>query len=325
MQDQGVEASASISQLLRETYLAEREMHKAESTSHESDSMHHPSYVVTQNLAEAVKNPDQISDLSAFLTQEELDKSVSLAIQEIHQTPQEIKQLESQKTALHSAEEMNKTLKIVSNEKNLQLAPPSAFSEKDNHPDNPKCFHDNFVTVPKESIESSQKTYQEHGCSQVGSGKESKKELKNKAADFIEELSALFKTHNSKKIRPKICKKHGSKHKTKGGIAQECRTDYTNMSENRERHHTSIPINAEEMVESPSPSLKNKDNKGLENESEFKTMETSSENSQPALYFEASMSQPPSFIQKLKSREILEGAKVQLDCTVMGFPAPNVR
>ncbi|XP_078499331.1 myopalladin [Lissotriton helveticus] len=324
MQDQSVEATASISQLLRETYSAERGMQKAETARHESDSMHHPSSV---NSPEVVKRPDDVSDLSAFLTQEELDKSVSLAIQEIHQTPYDIKQLEPQKSTIYSADEINNTLKIASNEKKLQLVSPSTDSEKDNHPDNRKCFQDSVVTVPKVSIESSHEPYQERGRSEHGAGKESKKELKNKAADFIEELSALFKTHNSKKIRPKTCKKHGSKHKTKGGIAQEWRTDYTNMSETRERHHTSIPINVEEIVDAPSVLLINKEeeDKDLENETELKTTEASSENSQTPLHFEATMSQPPTFIQKLKSREILEGAKVQLDCTVMGFPAPNVR
>lgn len=35
--------------------------------------------------------------------------------------------------------------------------------------------------------------------------------------------------------------------------------------------------------------------------------------------------EPPHFIQKLKSREVPEGSKVQLDCIVRGLPVPEVR
>lgn len=40
---------------------------------------------------------------------------------------------------------------------------------------------------------------------------------------------------------------------------------------------------------------------------------------------EASVCEPPHFIQKLKSREVPEGSKVQLDCIVRGHPVPEVR
>ncbi|XP_023571938.1 myopalladin [Octodon degus] len=44
-----------------------------------------------------------------------------------------------------------------------------------------------------------------------------------------------------------------------------------------------------------------------------------------SLYYEEPLGQPPRFTQKLRSREVPEGTRVQLDCIVVGIPPPQVR
>lgn len=140
---------------------------------------------------------------------------------------------------------------------------------------------------------------------------QSKKEFLNKAADFIEELSSLFKANSSKRTRPRTCKPHRSRCRNK---TQLDGTSYSINAEDRER-----PILLSQQMEEPRESSQDTE--------EPQEPEPACE--EPALTppesSEEPVCEPPNFIQKLKSREVPEGSKVQLDCIVRGLPAPEVR
>nr|XP_033797641.1 myopalladin isoform X2 [Geotrypetes seraphini]XP_033797642.1 myopalladin isoform X2 [Geotrypetes seraphini]XP_033797643.1 myopalladin isoform X2 [Geotrypetes seraphini]XP_033797644.1 myopalladin isoform X2 [Geotrypetes seraphini]XP_033797645.1 myopalladin isoform X2 [Geotrypetes seraphini] len=321
MQDEGIETSTSISQLLKESYLAETRVHHENSERSRSDPSPDLNRCGTSGSSEEVVGQDDLTDLSAFLSQEELDESVNLARQAIDHTPQEKKQGNK-----HRQEELKNTTKIVSNTQTTESTGLSASSEKGHHSN----FHQEQADRDTKSCrESSQDLRKQQRLNPYGSETENKKEFLNKAADFIEELSSLFKTHSSK-IRPKLCKNHRAKYESKNRIPKGSGFDLTNLSENRERPQTSIPIEAEKEPE-PVPEIQEieqEEQEELENSEaaiELEATELTPEASPASLYFQDPIVQSPSFIQKLKSREIPEGARVQLDCIVVGIPTPEVR
>ncbi|XP_029465550.1 myopalladin isoform X5 [Rhinatrema bivittatum] len=319
MQDDNIEASTSVSQLLKENYLAETRVHHGNSERSRSDPSSHLFHHGTTGASEEVVGQDDLTDLSAFLSQEELDESVNLARQAIDQNPPENKQGEK-----HLHEELKKTTNTVSNIEPTESTSLSTSPEKSHHPN----FHqEHVIRGTKSSRESSQDLKKQQRISPYGPETENKKEFLNKAADFIEELSSLFKTHSSK-IRPKLCKNHRTKFESKSGITKGSGFDYTHLSENRERPQISVPIEIEKEAEPVPETQESKQVEPEENSeatTELETTEVAPETSPASVYFEDPIGQPPNFIQKLKSREIPEGTKVQLDCIVVGIPTPEVR
>ncbi|KAM3834666.1 myopalladin isoform 2-T3 [Vipera latastei] len=284
MQDNTSESSTSITQLLRESYLAENS-HQGNSR---SDSSLHSGG--TSRASDEATGQDELPDLSAFLSQEELDESVNLARQAINQEPPENSQEEEQQIHVFLPSELKNSENIISNKQQCQT---TASPTSGNHP-------------KKQPL---------------GSETESKKELLHKAADFIEELSSLFKAHNSKRIRPRTCKNYRSKLESKHKANQDFSSD---LSENRER--PCVPISQESgQIQ---PSLENPaypQQTDVEAVHTLENPELTTETSAAPFYSEEPIGQPPHFTQKLKSREVSEGTKVQLDCIVVGIPTPEIR
>uniref|UniRef100_A0A8C4FE00 Ig-like domain-containing protein n=1 Tax=Dicentrarchus labrax TaxID=13489 RepID=A0A8C4FE00_DICLA len=265
--------------LLRESYLAEARAQQRHSEMSRSDasSSRLQIYGSLKGKAEdSVGHHDpQFPDLSAFLSQEELDKSVNLACQAIGHEPREERPLP------------------------------------------------------------------ETGAP-YGPETQSKKEFLNKAADFIEELSSLFKANSSKRVRPRACKTHRSRSQNKSQIDGAV---YPLGPDNRER--TAVPV--EEERERPGPAVSHQPEVQLDSgigHVEFQdcriteeqhydsvTQEVAEEEEEEAgscaltetTYPVDPVCEPPHFIQKLKSREVPEGSNVQLDCIVRGLPVPEVR
>uniref|UniRef100_A0A3Q1JSH5 Myopalladin n=1 Tax=Anabas testudineus TaxID=64144 RepID=A0A3Q1JSH5_ANATE len=264
MQEDNTDQPPSLSQLLRESYLAEARAQQRHSEMSRSDgsSTRLQIYGSLKGKAEdSVGNSDpQLPDLSAFLSQEELDKSVNLARQAIGHEPHE--ERGEVKTS------------------------------------------DNMIRNSRESSEGFNDLNRPAKTTSYGLETQSKKEFLNKAADFIEELSSLFKANSSKRVRPRACKGHRSRVQNK---SQNDGTVCPLSSDNRER--AVLPMEVEKEGLRPE----------VEEEAENCAL---TEASYPA---EASVCEPPRFIQKLKSREIPEGSKVQLDCIVRGHPVPEVR
>uniref|UniRef100_A0A8C6VI63 Myopalladin n=1 Tax=Naja naja TaxID=35670 RepID=A0A8C6VI63_NAJNA len=287
MQDNTSESSTSITQLLRESYLAENSHQGNSERSRSESSLHSVHSGSISRSSDEVTGQDELPDLSAFLSQEELDESVSLARQAINQEPPENSQEEEQQIHVFLPSELKNSENIISNK---QQRHSTALATSGSHP-------------KKQPF---------------GSETESKKELLNKAADFIEELSSLFKAHSSKRVRPKTCKNYRSKLESKHKANQD------NLPESRER--PCVPISQESnqiqpLLENPAYPQQ----ADVEAVHTLENPELSTDASAAPFYSEEPIGQPPQFTQKLKSREVSEGTKVQLDCIVVGIPTPEIR
>lgn len=313
MQDDSLESSTSISQLLRESYLAETRHRGNSERSRSESTSHNFLYGNTCGDSDEIAAQDDLPDLSAFLSQEELNESVNLARQAIDQNPLETKQDELQTRSHYPPDQLKNT------GKNKQMAHSTALKTSDNGL--PTNFCQDHVRDTKGSKGSSQDLKKQH----LPSESESKKEFLNKAADFIEELSSLFKAHNSERIRPRTCKNYRSKIDSKNKSAQKGSSSLSSTTENRERLSIPLPQDLENKAEKAFEKLDDQPEANLESINQLTSAELKAESESASVYSDEPIGQPPRFTQKLKSREVPEGTKVQLDCIVVGIPAPEVR
>nr|XP_005491088.1 myopalladin [Zonotrichia albicollis] len=313
MQDDSLETSTSISQLLRESYLAETKHQGRSERSRSEPVSHNFHYGNASGDSDEVAAQDDLPDLSAFLSQEELDESVNLARQAIDQSPLETKQDEPQAHSQRPPEQLNTT------GKHRPMAQPTALKTADNG------LHSNFCQEHVRNTKGSKGSSQDLKKHHLPSESESKKEFLNKAADFIEELSSLFKAHNSERIRPRTCKNYKSKIESKNKSAQKGSSNLSLTSENRERLSIPTPQDLENKAEKALEQTDDQQAANLESLSQLTSAELKAESESASVYSDEPLGQPPRFTQKLKSREVPEGSKVQLDCIVVGIPAPEVR
>uniref|UniRef100_A0A671RB52 Myopalladin n=1 Tax=Sinocyclocheilus anshuiensis TaxID=1608454 RepID=A0A671RB52_9TELE len=298
----------SLSQLLRESYLAEARAHHRHS---ESSCIDSPRRLVYGTLKEKAddsggKVDPQFPDLSAFLSQEELDKSVDLACKAFSSDPREREERsDTHPPVSHSNVPSNKPTpetEVISERHTVQTP-----------------IQDTAIRNVRSAREPAADFKRPQRNAPYGLETQSKKEFLNKAADFIEELSSLFKANSSKRIRPRTCKTHRSRYQNK---TQLDGTSYSINTEDRER-----PILLKQQMEEPV------ENSGVTEEpyeaEEPQEPELEPVCEEPALIppesSEEPVCEPPHFIQRLKSREVPEGSKVQMDCIVRGLPAPEVR
>ncbi|XP_014795835.1 PREDICTED: myopalladin-like [Calidris pugnax] len=313
MQDDSLESSTSISQLLRESYLAETKHQGRSERSRSEPASHNFHYGNASGDSDEVAAQDDLPDLSAFLSQEELDESVNLARQAIDQNPLETKQDELQAHSQHPPDHLKNT------GKHKQMAQSTAVKTSDNGP------HSNFCQDHVRNTKGSKGTSQDLKKHHLPSESESKKEFLNKAADFIEELSSLFKAHNSERIRPRTCKNYRSRIDSKNKPAQKGSSSLSSTSENRERLSIPVPQDLENKAEKTFEQTDDQQAANLESINQLTSAELKTESESASVYSDEPIGQPPRFTQKLKSREVPEGTKVQLDCIVVGIPAPEVR
>uniref|UniRef100_H3D6D5 Myopalladin n=1 Tax=Tetraodon nigroviridis TaxID=99883 RepID=H3D6D5_TETNG len=258
-------------------------------------------------------------DLSAFLSQEELDKSVDLARQAIgHEYREDRAEANTSVTPSSPSNPYSFTAVPLANHSAAPFAAPTNQPVPElNRP----AAHISFTPDRKMHRTSSGSDGMIRNSRDSGEGindlnragrnapynleTQSKKEFLNKAADFIEELSSLFKANSSKRVRPRACKSHRSRTQNKSlsdGSFDPLNEDtrervVTSTEDERERPYTAVGHQTEDR---PEPGT----------ETPYPT--------EPEC-------EPPQFIQKLRSREIAEGSKVQLDCIVRGLPPPEVR
>ncbi|XP_009905430.2 myopalladin [Dryobates pubescens] len=312
MQDDSLETSTSISQLLRESYLAETKHQGKSERSRSEPASHNFHYGNASGDSDEVVAQDDLPDLSAFLSQEELDESVNLARQAIDQNPLETKQDDLHLHSQHPTDELKTKGKYK------QMAQSTSFKTSDNG------LHSNFCQDHVKNTKSSKGSSQDLK-KHLPSESESKKEFLNKAADFIEELSSLFKAHNSERIRPRTCKNYRSRMDSKNKLAQRVSSSLSGTSETRERLSIPVPQGLENAAEKTFEQTDDQQAANLESINQLTRAELKSESESASVSSDEPLGQPPRFTQKLKSREVPEGTKVQLDCIVVGIPAPEVR
>lgn len=303
--------TTSLSQLLRESYLAEARARHRHGESADSDST--PSrrflYGSLKNRAEdsGTQEDSQFPDLSAFLSQEELDKSVNLARQAIgHESHQnersEVKPSQTSSSPPAASAMPSPTIKAPV-EKTETVPQAQSFTpnrqpsieKTDTLPPQAQSFTPNrqpsiekTETLPQaqsftpnrqppfektESFTPNKQPTLQNAVSHdgvignnraprepqapdfrrpvrntpYGNEAQSKKEFLNKAADFIEELSSLFKANSSKRVRPRSCKPHRSRLGNKGQPDGQA-TYGLNVVEERERPVHSYDADATEAL-----------------------------------------------------------------------------
>uniref|UniRef100_UPI00398E7B96 myopalladin-like isoform X3 n=1 Tax=Pristiophorus japonicus TaxID=55135 RepID=UPI00398E7B96 len=321
MQEDSFEASTSISQLLRESYLAEVRLHQehGEKSRSEATSQHFY-YGSKSGVSQDLDGQDDSPDLSAFLSQEELDKSVNLAQQAIAQCSHEVKKDEKQINVSCPTKDLYDTLEPSGNRKVLEPAGSSGFPEKHN---NQSYHHEHYNKGPSSSKESYKELTKQSSNTPYSTEVEAKKDYLSKAADFIEELSSLFKTTSSKRIKPRTCKNSRSRAQAKS----RSQTQHSSWSVD-ERERTHIPFSAsaydETISKEESEEITQAPTLSAGSETITAEAETTEAQSRP-FYIEDTKGNPPRFIQRLKSREAAEGSRVQLECIVTGLPTPEVR
>ncbi|XP_016420901.1 myopalladin-like [Sinocyclocheilus rhinocerous] len=289
MQENSMDQPMSLSQLLRESYLAEALAHHRHG---ESSCIDSPRRLVYGTLKEKADDTEpQFPDLSAFLSQEELDKSVDLACKAFSSDPREREERsDAHPPTSHYNLPSNKPTpetEVISERQTVQTP-----------------IQDNAIRNVRSAREPAADFRRPQRNAPYGLETQSKKEFLNKAADFIEELSSLFKAGSSKRIRPRACKTHRSRFQNK---TQLDGTSYSINAEDRER-----PILLNQQMEEPM------EKSGVTEEPQEPALIQNESSEEPVC-------EPPHFIQKLKSREVPEGSKFQLDCIVRGLPAPEVR
>lgn len=371
MQD-NTDQPPSLSQLLRESYLAEARAQQRHSEMSRSDasSTRLQIYGSLKGKTEdsvVLSDTPQLPDLSAFLSQEELDKSVNLARQAIGHEPHEERGEVKTSVAPITSSSLSSVSVPSSTSPPVMFANPSlvpapfeapstvSFTQSDTQfkelPATAQTTftsdrklhkastrHDNMIRKSRDSSEGFSDFNRSARSAPYGPETQSKKEFLNKAADFIEELSSLFKANSSKRVRPRACKAHRSRIQNK---TQVDGTDFPLNSDNRERAVMPMEVEKEEPSSAVShqpevqldcgTGLVDLDCRTTEGQ-QYNTVsqEVEEEAESCALIespypAESPMCEPPHFIQKLKSREVPEGSKVQLDCIVRGHPVPEVR
>ncbi|XP_063731710.1 myopalladin isoform X2 [Eleginops maclovinus] len=371
MQENNIEQPQSLSQLLRENYLAEARAQQRHSEMSRSDasSSRLQIYGSLKGKAEdsGAHNDPTFTDLSAFLSQEELDESVNLAQKAIgHEPREEMAEVRASVAPLtqstsSSASSSELTSVPFANPSPAPSAVPSMVPFTQPAPELRELQHATFTPDRKVHKASARQENTFRNTRGTGEGfndiersaknapygmeTQSKKEFLNKAADFIEELSSLFKANSSKRARPRGCKPHRSRNQNKSLVDGEGSLGLG--PENRERSPMPLEAEAEVVVEEerPSPAVSHQPEAQLDSgigHMEFQDSRITEEQQCNSVSQEAaevaescpptetpypaeSACEPPCFIQKLKSREVAEGSKVQLDCIVRGLPVPEVR
>lgn len=354
---ENTEQPQSLSQLLRESYLADsKAQHRHSRADASSSRLQFPSSPKSKTDDPVGHSDVHFPDLSAFLSQEELDESVNLARQAIgHEYREDRAEVNTSVTPPTPSN--NYSLSASSELPSAPLANHSAapFTAPTNPPgpefDRPPAHtpfnpgtkmhrtplgEDSMIRNSRDSGEGIKDLNRVGRNAPYNLETQSKKEFLNKAADFIEELSSLFKANSSKRIRPKACKSHRSRNQNKSSndgsfdpLEEDSRERVVMSTEaERERPYAPVSQQAQDQPDTGTGQLQdgriteelqpNRLDQEEKNETEGRL---STETSYPT---EAAC-EPPQFIQKLKSREIAEGSKVRLDCIVRGFPLPEVR
>uniref|UniRef100_UPI003AAA8F0A myopalladin n=1 Tax=Centroberyx gerrardi TaxID=166262 RepID=UPI003AAA8F0A len=342
---ENIDQPPSLSQLLRESYLAEAraQQRHSEMSRSDSSSSRRLVYGPLKGKAEDSVGHDepQLPDLSAFLSQEELDKSVNLARQAIGHEPREeraeVKAPVAPSATLSAAPSDIPSATFSPAPEIKELPPTHTTFSADRKTHKASTQQDNMTKNNRPSSEGFNDFNKSGRHAPYGVETQSKKEFLNKAADFIEELSSLFKANSSKRVRPRTCKAHRSRSQNK---SQNDGTVYPLGPEERER--PVLPMESETERSSPAvgyqPEVQLDSGTGDEEFEDCRTTEEQQYDPASQEVEEAESSaltetpypadpvcEPPSFIQKLKSREVPEGSKVQLDCIVRGLPVPEVR
>ncbi|XP_071288133.1 palladin isoform X7 [Agelaius tricolor] len=349
MQDRGCGRPLPLSLMLKETYSPERDSSKGYPENMSEASSYHDFFC--DSLSDT-QNGEFSNELSAFLTQEEISKSLDIAREAI----------------ANSMEEDENTVPDFTHYLNTPLSSPSetpSFRDTDLHEqdtvETPQASswtssaashalprnqneqsaapqtEDSFVTVSRgqastspflpasPSFVRSLKFSEKGGACMPKTSPNSESTLQgeapfrnklcDKAATFIEELSSIFR--------------QAAKTRGRSPDGDSSSPDSGYLSPNKKQPALSTLVNQEfdkpHQETEPEEKLPGLHLNGEHYSGRRSIMESKMVLCRPFINMEEHELSPPLFTQKLRSQEVAEGNKVLLECRVAGNPVPDVR
>ncbi|XP_068043176.1 palladin isoform X3 [Anomalospiza imberbis] len=347
MQDRSCGRPLSLSLMLKETYSPERSSSKGYPENMSEASSYHDFFC--DSLSDT-QNGEFSNELSAFLTQEEISKSLDIAREAIANSMEE-----DENTAPDFAHYLNTSLSSPSEnpsfrdtnlheQDTLQTPQASSWTSSAASPVLPRNqkeqstapqTEDSFVTgrqastspfLPASPSFVRSLKFSEKGgpcMPKTSPNSEStsqgeapfRSKLCDKAATFIEELSSIFR--------------QAAKTRGRSPDGDSSSPDSGYLSPNKKQPALSTLVNQEfdkpHQETEPEEKLPGIHLNGEHYSGRGSIMESKMVLCRPFINMEEHELSPPLFTQKLRSQEVAEGNKVLLECRVAGNPVPDVR
>ncbi|XP_065592281.1 palladin isoform X2 [Cyrtonyx montezumae] len=344
MQDGSCGQSSPLSLMLKETETcAERDVDKGypKNTS-EATSCHDLFY---ESLS-GTQNGEFSNELSAFLTQEEICKSLDIAREAIASSMKEdqnvapelahintssaLEHASFQDTKVHEQGALQRSQAISLSSSAASHVPPVNKKEQFTSPK----MASSCVTVSRKqgssspslaaspsfirSLKHSEKFASVVPTSKSESASQGNVPFRNKlcdrAATFIEELSSIFREAAKTRGRSP----DGDSSPDSGYLSPKKKQSSRSTSRNQD-------FNKPHKETEPGPKLPGAVLNGVPCSEKESTVHSEMVLHHPFISAEGHLSSPPQFTQKLRSQEVAEGNKVLLECRVAGDPVPDVR
>ncbi|XP_064305819.1 palladin isoform X2 [Phalacrocorax carbo] len=349
MQDRSCGQALPLSLMRKEAYCAEKGTDKGYPENMSEASSYHDFFY--DSLSD-IQNGEFSNELSAFLTQEEIYKSLDIAQEAIANSMKEHQNAAPDfthyfNTSLPSTSENPSFRDTKVHEKDaLQRRQANSLaSPAESHmlPGNQKAqftapqTSGSFVTVPRRQASTSPflaaspsfirslKHLEKDGPGVTKTSPKSesasqgevpfRNKLCDKAATFIEELSSIFR--------------QAAKTRGRSPDGDSSSPDSGYLSPKKKQPAVSTSVNQE--FDKPRQETETETKlPGVHlNGEHFSERETTTQSEMvlchPFINMEENQSSPPQFTQKLRSQEVAEGNKVLLECRVAGNPVPHVR
>ncbi|KAF6306834.1 palladin, cytoskeletal associated protein [Rhinolophus ferrumequinum] len=294
-------------------------------------SSHDSFYDSLSDMQEDSKNADFFPELSAFLSQEEINKSLDLARRAIANS--ETEDFDSEKEISQIFNNSPGSLCENPSRKDTKLCEPTSSGRP---PDNRPGEHTESISSPgskrkpaispllaRPSYIQSLRKAEKRGTKTPDTSVKSKpafqgkagsqSQLCDKAANFIEELTSIFR----EAAKPRNRSPNGESSSPDSGYLSPKNQPSALMSASASQSPTGDQQEIEAEVKLPEA----RHCYGADRDEALPCNSISHPQPQNALHFPSA----PRFIQKLRSQEVAEGSRVYLECRVTGNPTPRVR
>ncbi|PKU44824.1 palladin isoform x1 [Limosa lapponica baueri] len=348
MQDRSCGQALPISLMLKEAYCAERGTSKGYPENMSEASSYHDFYY--DSLPE-IQNGEFSNELSAFLTQEEICKSLAIAQEAIansmkenqnaapdlthyfNTAPSSSSENPFRDTKLHEQDALQwpqassltssaASHALPGNQKGQSTTPQTAssfvtVSRKQASTSPLLTASPSFVRSLRHSEKDGSAVPKTSPKSELASQGEAplRNKLCDKAATFIEELSSIFR--------------QAAKTRGRSPDGDSSSPDSGYLSPKKKQPAGSTLVNQEFDKPHQETELETKLPGVHLNGEHFSERESITQSEMalchPFINIEENESSPPQFTQKLRSQEVAEGNKVLLECRVAGNPVPDVR
>nr|XP_019587008.1 PREDICTED: palladin isoform X2 [Rhinolophus sinicus] len=294
-------------------------------------SSHDSFYDSLSDMQEDSKNADFFPELSAFLSQEEINKSLDLARRAIANS--ETEDFDSEKEISQIFNNSPVSLCENPSRKETKLCEPTSSGRPpDNRPGeqtesisspgskrkpaiSPLLARPSYIQSLRKAEKRGTKTPNTSIKSKPAyQGKaDSQSQLCDKAANFIEELTSIFR----EAAKPRNRSPNGESSSPDSGYLSPKNQPSALMSASASQSPTGDQQEMEAEVKLPEA----RHCYGADRDEALPCNSISRPQPQNALHFPSA----PRFIQKLRSQEVAEGSRVYLECRVTGNPTPRVR